>query len=76
MVDAAFKSIPPELRETIETIVEDAVDRRLGELLGDPDQGLEFREELVQRLQAQVKRVAGGNQGKSMDDVAKELGIK
>ena len=59
----------------IESAVEVAVDRRLTELLGDPDEGLELREEVVQRLKAQQDRVAAGDLGRPMDEVIKELGL-
>lgn len=75
MVDAA-SGVPPELREMIELAVEDAVDRRLQELLNDPDEGLELREEVVQRLKEQQKGMAAGDRGQSLDEVAKKLGLK
>lgn len=76
MVDASASGVPPELREMIEMAVEDAVDRRLQELLSDPDEGLELREEVVQRLKEQQKSMAAGDRGQSLDEVAKKLGLK
>ena len=73
MADNSFQAIPAELRETIELFVELAVDQRLQEILGDPDDGLEVHEELVQRLQEQQKRVAAGERGRSMEEVILEI---
>jgi hypothetical protein len=76
MVNASASGVPPELREMIELAVEDAVDRRLQELLSDPDEGLELREEVVRRLKEQQKSMAAGDRGQSLDEVAKKLGLK
>jgi len=76
MVNASASGVPPELREMIELAVEDAVDRRLQELLRDPDEGLELREEVVQRLKEQQKDMAAGDRGQPLDEVAKKLGLK
>ena len=75
MTHAPFQSIPPELREAIELLVEQTVDQRLREFLGDPDEGLEVREELLQRLRDQQKRVAVGERGRPMEEVFKDLGV-
>ena len=73
---ANSQTISAELRETIEGMVEDAVERRLQELLGDPDEGLELREEVVERLRQQQKRVAAGERGRPLEEVARELGLE
>ena len=76
MANATPKEISTELREFIEAAVEDAIDRRLQDLLGDPDEGLEVREEVLQRLKEQQRRVAAGERGRSFEDVVKELGLQ
>jgi hypothetical protein len=60
-----------ELREMIESSVEE----KLLELLGDPDQGLELRQSVRDRLLRQQKLVAAGERGQSLEDVAKNLGL-
>jgi hypothetical protein len=74
MSDALYQSIPAEMRREIELFVEHAVDQRLLELLGDPDEGLEIREDLAQRLREQQLRVAAGARGQSMKEVFSQLG--
>jgi len=61
-----------ELKELIETIVE----QKMLELIGDPDEGLSIREELLQRLKRQKEQVSSGKRGKSFESVVKELGLE
>ena len=60
-----------ELREIIGSVVE----QKLKEMLGDPDEGLEIRAEVQNRLLRQKKTVANGERGEELDEVAKRLGI-
>ena len=38
--------------EQLKTLIEETVEERFQEYLGDPDEGLEIREEIIQRLKA------------------------
>jgi len=60
-----------ELREIIGSVVE----QKLKEILGDPDEGLEIRADVQNRLLRQKKAVANGERGEELEDVAKRLGI-
>ncbi len=60
-----------ELREMIEWVVEE----KLVELLGDPDEGLELRESVRQRLLRQKRAVANGERGEPLKEVLKKLGL-
>jgi hypothetical protein len=60
-----------ELRE----IIEETVEGKLIELLGDPDEGLEIQDSLRERLLLQSERVAAGDRGEALEDVARRLGI-
>lgn len=60
-----------ELREMIETIVE----QKLLELLGDPDEGLSIREAIRERLLRQKEAVATGERGELFEDVIQRLGL-
>jgi hypothetical protein len=51
------------------------IEAKLTEALGDPDEGLELRETLCERLEAQQSAVASGERGESFDDVARRLGL-
>ncbi len=41
--------------EQLKIIIDEAVQDKIDEILGDPDHGLELREEVIQRLKAQRK---------------------
>lgn len=60
-----------ELKEIIETTVE----RKLLELLGDPDAGLRIRKSLRERLIRQRKAVASGRRGEPLSNAARRLGL-
>lgn len=61
-----------ELREMIEVTLE----QKLLELLGDPDEGLEIRKSVRERLLRQQKAVAAGERGEPFEDVARRLGLE
>lgn len=58
-----------ELRE----VVGSAVERKLVELLGDPDTGLEIRENVRKRLLRQKRAVAKGERGEPLEKVVRRL---
>jgi hypothetical protein len=60
-----------ELREIIGSVVE----QKLKEILGDPDEGLEIRADVRERLLRQKKAVASGERGEELEEVAKRLSI-
>jgi len=59
-----------ELREMIEASVE----RKLLELLGDPDEGLPIRKSVRDRLLRQKQAVSTGERGEPFEDVVRRLG--
>jgi hypothetical protein len=61
-----------ELREMIEVTLE----QKLLELLGDPDEELEIRESVRERLLRQQKAVAAGERGEPFEDVVSRLGLE
>jgi hypothetical protein len=61
-----------ELREMIEVTLE----QKLLELLGDPDEGLEIRKSVRERLLRQQKAVAAGERGEPFEDVVHRLGLE
>ena len=50
-----------------------AVDQKLIELLGDPDEGLVLRESVRKRLLRQKRAVAKGERGELLGDVVRRL---
>ncbi|MCX7774325.1 MAG: hypothetical protein N2376_14580 [Clostridia bacterium] len=61
-----------ELRQMIET----AVEQKLLELLGDPDEGLPIRKAVRDRLLRQKQAVTSGERGEPFEDVIQRLGLK
>ena len=58
-----------ELREMMDVLIE----QKLLELLGDPDEGLEIRKSVRDRLLRQKRAVAAGKRGEPFDSVARRL---
>ncbi|MDP2730444.1 MAG: hypothetical protein Q8O55_08170 [Dehalococcoidales bacterium] len=61
--------------EQLKTLIQEAVEEKLQELLGDPDQGLELREDIKERLEQSLTAVRGGDWGIPVEQVAKEIGL-
>lgn len=72
MAETVAQMTPLELQE----MIEDVVERKFFELLGDPDAGLELREEVKDRLRQQQRAVAAGELGTPFEDVVKRLGLE
>jgi hypothetical protein len=58
--------------EQLKTLIEDTVEERLQEYLGDPDEGLEIKEAVIQKIKAQK---AANKPKISLEEVAKQHGI-
>lgn len=61
-----------ELQQMLETIVE----QKLIDLLGNPDMGLELRDEVRERLIRQLENVAAGGRRISLQDFKRDLRAK
>jgi len=72
MANTVAQMTTSELREMIETIIE----QKLLELLGDPDEGLPVRKAVRERLLRQKQAVAGGERGEPLEDVVRRLGLE
>jgi hypothetical protein len=58
-----------ELQEMLETTIE----QKLLEMLGDPDEGLELRDDVRERLLHQQRAVSAGERGQSFEDVVQQM---
>lgn len=58
-----------ELRE----IIESSIERKLTEMFGDPDAGLEISDSLRLQLERQTEAFKKGKRGKPLEDVIKRL---
>lgn len=62
-------------KEEFRLMIDEALEQKLIELFGDPDEGLELRDEIKQRLLQQKAAVERGERGRPLADVAQELGL-
>jgi hypothetical protein len=62
-------------KEEFKEMIEASIEQKLLEILGDPDEGLEIRQSVRDRLLRQRKAVAAGERGQPFEDVVLELGL-
>jgi 5S rRNA maturation endonuclease (ribonuclease M5) len=62
-----------KLDKKTKAAIEEIVERKLIEILGDPDYGLELRKEVKERVKQSLKE---GGKGIPAATVAKKLGLK
>jgi len=62
-------------KKELAQVISTAVEQKLVELFGDPDEGLELKENLRKRLIRQKKAVAKGERGVDSATVRKHLGL-
>jgi len=63
-------------RDELKELIEVTLEQKLLELLGDPDEGLEIRKSVRERLLRQKKAVAAGERGEPFEDVIRRLGLE
>jgi signal recognition particle GTPase len=59
--------------EELKTIIGEAVEEKLKELLGDPDAGLELKEEMIERLKSSL---SSKEKGTPFEEAKKQVGLK
>ena len=64
-----------ELKELIKTHAYVAANEALLDFFGDPDEGLEFKEEFAAKLLAARDEMKKGTKGVPLEEVRKELGL-
>ena len=72
MADTIAQMTKEEFRE----MLDDLIEQKLMEILGDPDEGLKIRESVRERLIRQRDEVAAGERGQSLEVVARELEVE
>ena len=60
----------------LKALIQEAVEKALLDLLGDPDQGLKLREGIQERLKHSLKRVQKGERGIPAEEAAWDAGVK
>jgi hypothetical protein len=62
--------------EQLQTMIEEAVEAKLQELVGDPDEGLELRDEVKAKLRKSLSATERGGKGIPIEEVARKLGLE
>jgi hypothetical protein len=61
--------------EEFKILIQEAIEQKLEEITGDPDLGLELREEIKERLRGSLAAVQGGEKGIPIEQVARQAGL-
>lgn len=61
--------------EQLKFLVQEAVEEKIEEMLGDPDSGLKLREEVKERLFDSLVAMQSGEKGMAIDRAANEAGL-
>lgn len=62
--------------DEFKALVQEAMEEKLEEILGDPDQGLELKDAVKRRLKRSLTATSRGERGIPVEKVAKELGLE
>lgn len=62
--------------DELRTMMETLLDQKISEWMGDPDAGLELRDDIVAGIERQRREYAAGKRGKSLDEVAQQLELE
>lgn len=57
--------------EQLRTLIQEAIEEKLEEVIGDPDHGLELREEIKEKLRRSLAAMQAGEKGIPIDQVAR-----
>ena len=61
--------------EELKALIQEAVEEKLEEMLGDPDLGLELRDEVREQLKQSLIAIQGGEKGVPIDKAASQAGL-
>jgi hypothetical protein len=61
--------------EQLRDLIQEAIEEKLEELIGDPDAGLELREDFKEKLRSSLAAREGGEKGIPIEEVARQAGL-
>lgn len=61
--------------EQFKDLVQEAIEEKLEEIIGDPDTGLELREDIKERLRNSLAARQRGEKGIPIEEVARQAGL-
>jgi hypothetical protein len=62
--------------EQLQALIEDTIEAKMDEILGDPDEGLELRDEVKAKLRKSLAATERGGKGIPIEEVARKLGLE
>ena len=62
--------------EQLKMLIDEAVEDKLAEILGDPDRGLELTDEAKHRIEEALAALKRGEKGIPLEELSREMGIK
>ena len=62
-------------KEELHDMIDAIVDEKLRQLFAEPDEEMQVQDDLRDRLLHHQQIIAGGERGKSLDDVLAQLGL-
>ena len=71
-----MKPVSRMTAEELREIVEEAVERKLFEMVADPDKSFKLKPEIRRRLKSTIKAQRKGERGIAASQVAKKLGLR
>lgn len=72
----AYSSVADLTVDELRSLIREVVTQTILEILGDPDEGLELREEIKARLRRSLATTQAGGETKSAQEVADKLGLE
>ena len=61
--------------EEFKALIQEAMEERLEEVIGDPDLGLELRGKIKEKLQDSLAAMQGGQEGTPLEEVVRQVGL-
>jgi len=61
--------------EQFKILIQEAIEEKLDEVIGDPDLGRELREEIKERLRGSLAAMQGGEKGIPVDQAVRQAGL-
>jgi len=71
-----MSTIAQMTKEELQQLIENAIEKKLLEMIGDPDEGLMLRKTFRQRLLNQHQKVLAGERGQSLEEVLSQLDLE
>lgn len=72
----AYSNVADLTIDEFRSLIKEVVAQTLLELLGDPDEGLELREDIEERLQRSLIETQANGETRPAQDVAARLGLE